>query len=123
MRMPASPRLSDGPVFSATELLARLDGHEADLMLPMERLFDDLPNVVFFVKDRAGRYLCANHTLAQRLGMRDKTGQDPVEQIDMIGAEACRPLQEKLADTARGIGAALGVATTDDVVEFRDQRW
>jgi AraC-like DNA-binding protein len=82
MRMPASPRLSDGPVFSATELLARLDGHEADLMLPMERLFDDLPNVVFFVKDRAGRYLCANHTLAQRLGMRDKTsllGKKPSE--------------------------------------------
>jgi PAS domain S-box-containing protein len=73
MRMPAAVRLSDGPVFSATELLARLDGHEADLVLPMERLFDDLPNVVFFVKDRAGRYLCANHTLAQRLGLREKT--------------------------------------------------
>ena len=58
-----------------------------------------------------------------KLGMRDETGQDTVEQIDMIGAEARRPLQEKLADTARGIGAALGVATTDDVVEFRDQRW
>ena len=55
--------------------------------------------------------------------MRDKTGQDTVEQIDMIGAEACRTLQEKLADAARGIGAALGVATTDNVVEFRDQRW
>ena len=55
--------------------------------------------------------------------MRDETGQDTVEQIDMIGAEACRTLQEKLADAARGIGAALGVATTDNVVEFRDQRW
>ena len=58
-----------------------------------------------------------------KLGMRDETGQDTVEQIDMIGAEARRTLQKKLADTARGIGAALGVATTDDVVEFRDQRW
>jgi hypothetical protein len=55
--------------------------------------------------------------------MRDETGQDAVEQIDMIGAEARRTLQEELADTARGIGAALGVATTDNVVEFRDQRW
>ena len=58
-----------------------------------------------------------------KFGMRDQAGQDTVEQIDMIGAEARRALQEKLADTARGIGAALGVATTDDVVEFRDQRW
>ena len=58
-----------------------------------------------------------------KLGMRDETGQDAVEQIDVIGAEARRTLQEKLADAARGIGAALGVATTDDFVEFRDQRW
>ena len=57
------------------------------------------------------------------LGVRDETGQDAVEQIDMIGAEARRTLQKKLADAARGIGAALGIATTDDVVEFRDQRW
>ncbi|MBW8854410.1 MAG: hypothetical protein JF604_08805 [Bradyrhizobium sp.] len=56
-------------------------------------------------------------------GMRDEAGQDTVEQFDVIGAEARRTLQEKLADAARGIGAALGVATTDDVVEFRDQRW
>ena len=55
--------------------------------------------------------------------MRDETGQDTVEQIDMIGAEARRALQEKLADAPRGIGAALGVATIDNVVEFRDQRW
>ena len=56
-------------------------------------------------------------------GMRDEAGQDAVEQIDMIGAEARRALQEQLADAARGIGAALGVATPDDFVEFRDQRW
>ena len=56
-------------------------------------------------------------------GMRDQTGQDAVEQIDMIGAEARRTLQEQLADPARGIGAALRVATTDNVVKFRDQRW
>jgi hypothetical protein len=55
--------------------------------------------------------------------MRDETGEDTVEQIDMIGAEACRTLQEEFADTARGISATLRVATTDDVVEFRDQRW
>ena len=40
-------------------------------------------------------------------GMRDETGQDAVEQIDMIGAETRRTLQEQLADPARGIGAAF----------------
>ena len=55
--------------------------------------------------------------------MRDETGQDAVEQLDVIGAEARSPLQKKFADAARGIGAARGVATPDDIVEFRDQRW
>jgi hypothetical protein len=58
-----------------------------------------------------------------QFGMRDQTGQDAVEQFDMIGTETRRALQEELADATRGIGAALGVATTDNVVEFRDQRW
>ena len=40
-------------------------------------------------------------------GMRDQAGQDAVEQIDMIGAEIRRALQEQFADPARGIGAAL----------------
>ena len=38
-------------------LLAHLDLRGSRLALPLERLFDDLPNVVFFIKDRAGRYL------------------------------------------------------------------
>ena len=54
-----------------------------------------------------------------KFGMRNETGQDAVEQIDMIGPEVRRALQEQFADPARGIGAALGVATPDDVVEFR----
>ena len=40
-------------------------------------------------------------------GMRDEAGQDAVEQLDVIGAKARRPLQEKFADAARGVGAAL----------------
>ena len=39
-----------------------------------EPLFDALPDVVFFVKDRAGRYVVVNQTLARRCGMRDKAG-------------------------------------------------
>ena len=71
--MAARDSLGDSPVFSAAELLARMDEHEADLVLPMERLFDDLPNVVFFVKDREGRYLWVNDTLARRCGAANKS--------------------------------------------------
>lgn len=51
---------------SSTALLAHLDLRGTSLALPLERLFDDLPNVVFFIKDRAGRYLAVNKTLVDR---------------------------------------------------------
>lgn len=34
-------------------------------------LFDPLPDTVFFMKDREGRYTLANRTLLQRLGLRE----------------------------------------------------
>ena len=55
-------------------------------------------------------------------GMRDQAGQHAVEQIDVIGAESRSALQEQLADTARGIGAAFGIVASNDFVESRDQR-
>lgn len=36
----------------------------------LQTLFDALPDVVFFVKDRAGRYTHANLTLVRRLGLK-----------------------------------------------------
>jgi len=45
-------------------------------------LLDVCPDVVFFAKDRAGRYTAANRTLLQRLGLRDAAalvGRDPRE--------------------------------------------
>jgi AraC-like DNA-binding protein len=53
-------------------LVAQFDIDGASLSLPVERLFDDLPNVVFFLKDRAGAYLAVNRTLAERCGRNDK---------------------------------------------------
>lgn len=41
--------------------------------LPTEQLFDELPNVVFFVKDRAGRYVAVNQTLVERCGAAGKS--------------------------------------------------
>ncbi|MEO9080077.1 MAG: AraC family transcriptional regulator [Rhodanobacter sp.] len=39
----------------------------------MEALFDALPDVVFFVKDTAGRYTHANLTLVRRLGLKKRS--------------------------------------------------
>jgi PAS domain S-box-containing protein len=40
--------------------------------LPMARLFDGVPDIVFFVKDAKGRYLSVNDTLAKRCGLATK---------------------------------------------------
>ena len=38
----------------------------------MEQLFDHVPDTVFFLKDRAGRYLAVNQSLVERCGFREK---------------------------------------------------
>jgi AraC-like DNA-binding protein len=47
-----------------------------------ETLFDALPDVVFFVKDKEGRYVVVNRTLVVRCGFKDKNallGRNSVE--------------------------------------------
>jgi AraC-like DNA-binding protein len=41
-------------------------------LLPVDRLFDGVPDIVFFVKDAAGRYMAVNDTLAARCGLPGK---------------------------------------------------
>ena len=55
-------------------------------------------------------------------GMRNEAGQNAVEQLDMIGPEIRRPLQEQFGDPPRGVGAALGIAISDDLIKPGDQR-
>ena len=38
----------------------------------MDRLFDGVPDIVFFVKDAKGRYMAVNDTLAARCGLASK---------------------------------------------------
>ena len=48
----------------------------------VQHLFDALPDTVFFVKDREGRYTHCNLTLVQRLGRRKRgevIGRSPLE--------------------------------------------
>jgi hypothetical protein len=54
--------------------------------------------------------------------MRDQAGQHAVEEIDVVGPEAGRALQEQLAEPPRRIGTTLRVACSNDLVEFGDQR-
>lgn len=42
------------------------------MTLPLERLFDDIPNLVLFIKDRGGRYLAVNRTLVERCAFPEK---------------------------------------------------
>ena len=55
-------------------------------------------------------------------GVRNEIDQDAVEQIDVIGPEIGGPLQEQFGDPACGLGAALGIAMPDDLIEPGDQR-
>ena len=41
-------------------------------LLPVDRLFDGVPDIVFFVKDAEGRYMAVNDTLAARCGLPSK---------------------------------------------------
>jgi PAS domain S-box-containing protein len=41
-------------------------------LLPVDRLFDGVPDIVFFVKDTHGRYMAVNDTLAARCGLAGK---------------------------------------------------
>ena len=43
-----------------------------DGILPVDRLFDGVSDIVFFVKDALGRYMAVNDTLATRCGLAGK---------------------------------------------------
>lgn len=39
----------------------------------LEQLFDHTPDIAFFIKDNAGRYIVVNHSLVERQGLRSKS--------------------------------------------------
>ncbi len=55
-------------------------------------------------------------------GVRNEIDQNAIEQIDVIGPQTSSSLQEQLGDPARGLGAAFGIAMSDDLIEPGDQR-
>lgn len=50
-------------------MLSRFEGLTPDVL---QDLFDSLPDTMFFVKDREGRYVAVNRTLVERSGKRRK---------------------------------------------------
>ena len=50
-------------------------------MALLEQLFDHTPDIAFFIKDAAGRYIAVNHSLLERHGLRDKS--------QMLGLRPC----------------------------------
>jgi len=95
---------------SGCELAAHLQFDNEWFDLPLERLFDDLPGVVFFIKDHNGRYICVNSTLAERCGVAAKSellGRLPsdlfppplaarYEQQDLRVVQTRRPVVDRL---------------------------
>ncbi len=75
----------------------------------------------------AGRIVEDGEPLGQcrahgKFAVRDEIDQDAVEQLDMIGPEIRSARQKQIGDPPRRLGAALGIAISDDLVEPGDQR-
>ena len=63
-----------------TEFFERLDEP-----FTAESIFDQMPDIVFFIKDDGGRYVCVNHTLVERCGLRDKSELLGKKPSDVLG--------------------------------------
>lgn len=87
-----------------------------------EGLFDALPDVVFFVKDGAGRYVVVNQTLVQRCGQRHKSA--------LLGRTAAALFAHPFGQTyhAQDMAVLAGEADIEDQLELhlypnRDPGW
>jgi hypothetical protein len=62
-KIPPAPA-EDGPAAALAAVLGR--------PFPAIELFDHIPDIVFFIKDREARYVAVNRTLADRCNFADK---------------------------------------------------
>jgi AraC-like DNA-binding protein len=60
-----------------------------------ESVFDQLPDIVFFIKDIEGRYICVNRTLAERCGLRDKAELIGKKPADVLGRTLGRAYEQQ----------------------------
>lgn len=89
---------------AAAGLLSQVDLAGYALGIPLEKLFDDLPNVVFFIKDRSSRYLMANRTLMERCAFSDKSrllGKTPSELFPQALATRYERQDQRVVQTGK----------------------
>ncbi len=78
--------------------------------------------------DQPARGLCEHGQPLGEVGTRGNFGvgnqinQNAVKQIDVLGPEIRGTMQEQFADPARGLGAAVGIAVSDDFIKPGNQR-
>ena len=73
---------------------------------PAEELFDVVPDIVFFIKDREGRYVSVNRTLADRCGLDERSeaiGHTARELYPHPLGEAYARQDHEIISTGRGI--------------------
>lgn len=73
-------------------------------------LFDNVPDILYFIKDRGGRYVAVNKTLAKRLGVEDKeelVGKRALEVYPRVLGESFSKQDLMILHTGAGIKGRL----------------
>lgn len=89
--------------------MERVSFRSVDLGVVTE-LYDQLPDVVFFAKDRIGRYQAVNHTLVERSGLASREsliGQSPSELFGEDLGKSYERQDMSVVSTGRGIAQKL----------------
>lgn len=76
----------------------------------LEALFDAVPDVLFFVKDREGRYTHANQTMLRRLGLKSRK--------ELIGKRVAEVYPSGLSDYANQDERVLAGEVIDNLLEL-----
>jgi len=90
----------------AGELAAAFTNGQGTVPLPLERLLDDLSGLVFFIKDREGRYLWVNRTLVDRCGLFEKAPLIGKRPSDLF-PETMAPFYERQDEKVLRLGKPL----------------
>ncbi|BCU78984.1 AraC family transcriptional regulator [Luteolibacter sp. LG18] len=104
--MISKPQKSDPATSWAGELAASFAGPGGSVPLPLERLLDDLSGLVFFIKDREGRYLWVNRTLVDRCGLFEKAPLIGKRPSDLF-PETLAPFYERQDERVIRLGKPL----------------
>jgi AraC-like DNA-binding protein len=98
----------------STERLLASDGTLAVDARLLEQLFDQTPDIVFFIKDRAGRYVVVNRSLVERDGLLQKS--------QLLGRRACDVFPGVLGRSHSDQDAAV-IRTGRPILDHLELHW